>query len=185
MITICVQGLPTPQGSVKAFVVPGRTPGDRPRAVIGAPRGAVKSWRAEVANAVRVAIGDPRGPIAWPKPTPVVVAAIYRFPSPQAWPKLDGQPLTFKAVKPDRDKLDRAIGDAITAAGLAWTDDAQDAIGASAKLLVPDGQWTGVLIILGHAEHETAAVMSEFANTVAQYRQATRAALPARRGKAA
>ncbi len=180
MITVCVQGLPTPQGSASAFVVPG--PNGKPRAVVARPSGPVKTWRAEVANAVRAAMNDPRAPIAWPKPTPVVVASIYRFPSPQTWPKLDGQPLTMKSVKPDRDKLDRAIGDAITAAGLVWNDDAQDAIGASAKLLVPDGQWTGVLILLGHAEHETATVMSEFANTVAQYRQATRAALPARRG---
>lgn len=113
-----VPGPAQPQGSARAFVVAPRG-GGRPRAVVTADNPRVRPWRAEVRDAARQVWGDR---ILWPT-GPVEVVAEFVFAVPRskqtkrkAWPR-------FPAVRPDLDKLGRALLDALT--GCAFADDAQ------------------------------------------------------------
>jgi crossover junction endodeoxyribonuclease RusA len=71
------------------------------------------------------------GRIAYPRPAAVVVQVVFAFPRPVGHLGLGrnaGKPKPsapdYPAVKPDIDKLERAVLDGLTAGG-AWTDDAQ------------------------------------------------------------
>lgn len=168
MIRIEVRGAPVPQGSLRAVDTAAG-----PRVTANNAK-RLNPWRADVTEAVRSEIADgwhdlgDNKAIAFPD-GPVVVAALFRFRLGKSRrrtgklshvPRADVSP--FVSGTPDRDKLARAIGDAITAAGCAWGDDAQDAIGASAKIYVPPGEWTGALILLGDATLEWFDVMKTF-----------------------
>lgn len=167
MIRIEVRGTPVPQGSHRAVATPAG-----PRVIEDNKR--TKSWRAEVTSAVEATWGslsswEPMAPFT----KAVVSAVIFRFQLPKKWrkagdsahiPKKDA-PL-FVSGKPDRDKLARAVGDAISAAGCAWTDDCLDTIGASAKVFVPPGAWSGAIILLGDADLEWFEVLKAFRSEV-------------------
>lgn len=151
MIRIEIAGTPVPQGSVRAFIAGGR-------AVVAGPGGTLRSWRAEVADAARHECAKhlvPGEPLLFPKGTAVAVGLLFRvatlnkFIGPYGL--LPTTPL-FPFTAPDRDKLVRAVGDAVTAAGLVWSDDCQDAVGCAAKVYVPPGDWTGVIAFLAPAE---------------------------------
>jgi Holliday junction resolvase RusA-like endonuclease len=109
-VSFTVLGQPQPQGSIRAFMV-----GGKPR--LTSANAKMKPWRQQVGwDALRVREGD--GPFA---PHHVPVRAVYEFtltppakmPKGRVWP----------AVKPDIDKLCRAVNDALT--GILWVDDGQ------------------------------------------------------------
>lgn len=96
VVEFVVMGEPIPQGSMRA-IRPGVVVSDNPR---------LRSWRRSVTSAAQKACG----PTWEPWDAPVAVDAVYTVPRPKSAPK---RRVTFPAVKPDLDKLTRAIGDSL------------------------------------------------------------------------
>jgi Holliday junction resolvase RusA-like endonuclease len=110
MITFTAYGVPAPQGSTKAFMRRGmKFP------VVTADCKRTKPWRQAVVDASREHLAG-RGPLEGP----VEVRVVFYLPRPKSAPKR----ITEPAKLPDLDKLVRALGDALTSAGV-WHDDAQ------------------------------------------------------------
>src|SRR3954465_6213554 len=105
-----VHGTPQQQGPKTAFVIKGRG------IMKDAKEKALKPWRANVKKAAGEAWGD--------KPLllgPVYVIAVFYFTRPKSHYgtgskafKIKNSAPTFKQSTPDLDKLQRAIGDALT-----------------------------------------------------------------------
>jgi Holliday junction resolvase RusA-like endonuclease len=102
-----VVGNPEPQGSTKAFVVKGR-------AVTTSANTRLKPWRTEVTLAARAAMLGAAGP--FPLVGAVTVHAAFAVRRPKSVRR------RYPIVKPDLDKLQRAIGDALVDAGLIKDD---------------------------------------------------------------
>lgn len=122
-----VPGLPQPQGSTRSFARGGKvvTTSDNPR---------LRPWRESVCWHARQAMQTPwlEGTISRPPFVgPVSVSAIFWLPRPAGHfgsgrnaGQLRASAPDRPAVKPDLDKLLRAVLDALSEAG-AWRDDAQ------------------------------------------------------------
>ncbi|MCR4340351.1 MAG: RusA family crossover junction endodeoxyribonuclease [Gemmatimonadaceae bacterium] len=105
-VSFWVAGTPTPQGSLRAFMV-----GSRP-IVTSTNRQRLGDWRTAIATEARarfsaLLVG------------PVEVQAVFYLPRPASRRKRDQHP----DRKPDLDKLARAVLDALTS--VAFKDDAQ------------------------------------------------------------
>ena len=100
-VSFHVDGVPIPQGSATAFPVGGRC------VVTATNNKALKPWRALVAAAADVGVGFD---------VPVVVSMTFYMPMPKR-PKFQ-----VPAVRPDLDKLERAVNDGMTDAGLIADD---------------------------------------------------------------
>ncbi len=128
-----VLGTPMPQGSKKAFSAHGRAMMKEAGGLNHA------AWRNAVASAakdVAAEVGKLAGPLS--------LHVTYRFPMPKSRPKaLRDAGTAFKTTAPDKDKLDRCIGDGLMAGGLI-ADDALICVGGSSKLEVTS--WTGAII---------------------------------------
>ena len=112
-----VDGLPIPQGSKSAFPFR-RGDGSLGVAVTEGKRApSLKEWRGAVAASARVWIALNGHPA--PLDGPCVMTMIFYLPRPKSAPKR----VLYPAVKPDADKLSRAICDALSR--LAYTDDAR------------------------------------------------------------
>jgi Holliday junction resolvase RusA-like endonuclease len=114
VIALSVAGVPAPEGSVRALMMPGKR---FPVVVHDNPK-ALKEWRGIVQAAATGALDD--GAEAYPE-GPVTVRIIFYLPRPAS--------ITVKhrrepTVRPDVDKLTRAVLDALTKARV-YTDDAQ------------------------------------------------------------
>ena len=96
VVEFVVLGEPIPQGSMRA-IRPGVVVSDNPR---------LKGWR----KTVQAAVAAHCGPNWQPWDFPVALDVVYTLPRPKSHPKTK---LTFPAVKPDLDKLMRAIGDSL------------------------------------------------------------------------
>lgn len=116
VVDFFVPGIPQPQGSAKAFVVAGRAriTSDNPK---------LHSWRVDVrSRASECATAPIAGPVS--------LSVQFYLPRPRGHFGTGrneallrpGAPM-YPAVKPDLDKLVRAVGDALT--GVVWRDDAQ------------------------------------------------------------
>lgn len=105
-----VWGNPVPQGSMKSYG-PGRTVADNHKVLY--------PWRDKIAATIRQQV---RGvyPI-FPQGTPVILSAAFTLQAPQSVRKTKPN---YPVVKPDLDKLLRALCDGITGSGL-WADDNQ------------------------------------------------------------
>lgn len=113
---IHVPGLPQQQGSKRAFVVKGRA------IMSDTNEKNLKPWRAAVASAGEEARGE----------EPLLLGAVklrvcFAYPRPKSHYRTNGEvkpnaPL-YKTSKPDLDKLQRAVGDALT--GVVFRDDSQ------------------------------------------------------------
>jgi Holliday junction resolvase RusA-like endonuclease len=147
-LTVNVIGTPAPQGSKRAFVVNGC-------AVMTESSKKVKPWRQDVAAAVQAAMAThwtydcPTDDcpctgaehLGWVVPAgPVRVDITYYLPRPRYHYRtgkhaneLRPNAPTYVDKKPDKDKLDRATYDALTASG-AIRDDAQIAAGDTVKV---------------------------------------------------
>jgi len=121
------EGVPKPQGS-KRYVGNGRF----------VEASDVKPWRAAIANAVFrewMQSGDAR-----PFTGPVKVHATFYMPRPKTVKRL------FPTVAPDLDKLQRALGDALSVDCQAIEDDSQIIEWHSFKAYVEPGGTTGVKV---------------------------------------
>ena len=108
-LTITVLGVPVPQGSKKGFV-------KGKRAVIVDDNAAVlKPWRKKVRTAAAFVLAGRPG---IPRQVPAFAHLFFYMPRPASVKR--GRP----SVKPDVDKLTRAVLDALTDAGV-WADDSQ------------------------------------------------------------
>lgn len=133
VLTVHIVGTPKPQGSKRAFVVPGK--GDRKaRAIIvddasagkGKGRGAHADWRGSVTVAAQRAMGltdddaDAFEPLRLAGP--LAVRLVFALPRPSSAPKTRR---TWPSGRVgDVDKLARSVLDALSDAGV-WLDDAQ------------------------------------------------------------
>jgi crossover junction endodeoxyribonuclease RusA len=103
MDTFVVLGLPVPQGSMR-HVGGGRIVSKSPK---------LKEWRTKIAQVVREQVGEPA------HPDPVSVTVIFTFNKPKTVTR------DLPTVPPDLDKLQRAIGDALSIDVNYLKDDAQ------------------------------------------------------------
>jgi Holliday junction resolvase RusA-like endonuclease len=103
MDTFVVLGLPVPQGSMK-HVGGGRIVSKSPK---------LKEWRSKIAQTVREQVGEPA------HRDPVSVTVIFTFNKPKTVKR------DLPTVPPDLDKLQRAIGDALSIDVKYLEDDAQ------------------------------------------------------------
>lgn len=128
---IRVRGIPQAQGSVRAFVAGGRahvaTEGNRTSSPLGAWRTAIATEARREYDAEPAARGPVRvtAELTWPRPL-----AHYRAGNPAKGLRADAP--RWKASKPDADKVERSVLDALT--GIAYVDDAQVADLAVRKL---------------------------------------------------
>lgn len=119
MLEIVAQGTPVQQGSKSARVIPNKQTGGH-RAVVYEDSSKTKPWRHKVHGAALVAVQ--RAGTSWVGPegrlVPLRVTLTFVFIRPKsskrAWP----------TVKPDIDKLTRAVLDSLTSAGV-YADDSQ------------------------------------------------------------
>lgn len=126
VLSFTVFGLPIPQGS-KSFK--GMTRDGR--AILAESSKYLKPWRTLVANEIRdaIAAATVRPADGFPLLGPVAIDLMFTMRKPKGAPK--GR-VTWPIVKPDKDKLERAILDAGTNAGL-WVDDSQVIDGRTSK----------------------------------------------------
>lgn len=106
-LRIFVSGDPVPQGSKKGYVVGGRA------VIVDDNKDELKAWRGRVAAAASVHFKGDRIDEG-----PVVVLLTFGMPRGSSVRR------EFPTVRPDLDKLMRAVLDALTEAGV-WRDDAQ------------------------------------------------------------
>lgn len=106
-LSFVVAGEAIPQGSAKAFVVKGR-------AVITTDNPRLKEWRQKVVDAAELAMTD--GGFG---DQPVAVSLWFRFVRPESV-KAAARP--WPSVRPDVDKLARAVLDALTTSGVVSDD---------------------------------------------------------------
>lgn len=104
-----------PQGSSKAFVIPGTN-----RAIVTSANAKMKPFRSEVTRMAMATLADMNcdEPMLG-KYVPAQVEVVFHFTKPDSISKSRVHPV----VKPDIDKLLRAVLDALT--GVAFKDDAQ------------------------------------------------------------
>ena len=130
MLDFFVGGTPAPQGSKNAYVRGGR-------AVLVDANARLKPWRATVRAAAEEAIAD----AGWEMlDEPCHVYLGFTMPRPQ-------RPLwDVPAVKPDLDKITRAVFDALTDAGV-WRDDSRVvSMEVTKKYEGEDGEVPGVWV---------------------------------------
>lgn len=108
VVTFRVDGTPIPQGSKKAYVVKGT---NRAR-IVDDNKDLLKPWRAAVTKAAAASHAGPALEGA------LTLSVIFRITRPKTVKR------PFPSVKPDLDKLVRAIKDGITDAKV-WGDDGQ------------------------------------------------------------
>lgn len=117
VLTFALHGLPIAQGS-KSYK--GQTRAGR--AILVESSKALKPWRLEVQRSIEAAIRAAAPPACgFPLVGPVAVDLVFTMPKPKSAPKTR---ITYPIVKPDLDKLFRAVLDAATYAGL-FGDDSQ------------------------------------------------------------
>lgn len=108
-VAFLVRGLPAPQGSKRAFVAQGR-------AIVAEDSKKSAPWRDSVAAAAAEAMNG-----ALPMAGPIEVMVTFLFVRPVSV-KAEKRP--YPSVRPDVDKLARAVLDGLTAGGV-YTDDSR------------------------------------------------------------
>lgn len=127
-------GQPAPQGSKRAV---GRRRNGSTILIESSKR--LKPWRETVRDALIIAYGEREQLVG-----AVFVQLDFVLPRPK---HLIGKPTPPHVVKPDFDKLIRAVCDAITFSG-TWKDDSQVTDSAISKRYAQDGEESGVLILI-------------------------------------
>lgn len=117
MINVFVEGRPVPQGSKNAM------PGGRGRTnLVESNDKKLRAWQNTIVRAVQDDGGEPLH--RFDRNEPVGMQLIFAMPRTSRLPKTDRVPDPPHTVKPDLDKLVRAVGDALTKAEVIG-DDAQ------------------------------------------------------------
>lgn len=134
-----VHGTAIPQGSMRAFLVDGRAnlTSDNPK---------LKAWRREVAADARVALWELPASQRGLLTGALTVALLFVLPRPKDLPKR----VVHHQKKPDLDKLQRAVLDALT--GVVWVDDNQVADLVGRKRYVGEGERPHVDVRVGPLE---------------------------------
>jgi crossover junction endodeoxyribonuclease RusA len=102
----------------------------------------LQEWRLLVSNAARRCMGN-----RLPLTGPVAVALGFRFPRPRMQTAAEhASPFVYVPRRYDIDKLERAILDALTFAGV-WRDDSQ-VVALAAEKRWADGQAVGVRVVV-------------------------------------
>lgn len=150
-LTIHVYGTPRPQGSKRAIPIKKHGHYTGKTALIEMSK-ALPDWRTNVTQAARQAAHNTKWATP-PRGTPIKLTITYYMPRPNNHYRtgknshlLRNTAPTFHTTRPDSDKLDRAIGDALTEARI-YTDDSQIAIRTSTKLYT-DTHATGATIVV-------------------------------------
>lgn len=112
MIAFTVYGRPEPQGSSRAFMLKGKPQ-------ITSTNAKLKPFRHTVTQVALEAVGKIGAAPLFGRHVPVRAHYIFTFRRPAGVPK--GR--VFPVVKPDMDKLERAVNDALT--GVVFHDDSQ------------------------------------------------------------
>lgn len=134
-----VKGLAAPQGS-KRGAIRGTTAAGKPKVVMIESAAGLKAWRENVTAAAEVAAG----PLWEPVDGPVICKLLVFLPRP-ARSKFGDYP----AGPPDVDKLQRAIGDALTKSKVI-TDDARIVQWVAGKRWAPAGGQPFAAVQLDH-----------------------------------
>lgn len=134
-ISVFIAGDPAPQGS-KRHVGHGRMIESSKK---------VAPWRSDIRTAVTKEDGTPKeffdGDVA--------VTMIFFLRRPKGAPKK--RPYVSAAKKPDLDKLERAVLDAVTSAGV-WNDDCQVVKMTSRKVVCFDNEGPGLRLLIDKCE---------------------------------
>lgn len=148
MIRFDVAGAPAPKGSARAVSRGGRGVLVPSGSAVNARK--LASWKADLVDVAK------RSARATPWFEPVAIAIVFRFAArkgdldSKGRPKRSSSP--YVAVKPDVDKLLRSSFDALTAAGVVWSDDALAAVSYASRIYVVPGEWSGATFFVGAAE---------------------------------
>lgn len=135
-------GVPIPQGSKRI----GRAGRKGRPLLIDANDDVLKPWRDVVARAAREAMAG-----AAALNVPVDVSLVFYMPRPGGHYRADGVTLrpsapAWPAVKPDVDKLERAVFDGMTAGGL-WVDDSRAVVVRKVKKYADLPHQAGVAVM--------------------------------------
>lgn len=129
MINVFIPGIPVPQGSKKAFVVGKRA------VLVEANKDKLKPWRQMIMYALEHFD---------PFEGAVQVTAVFVFPRPKSVKR------KHMSVKPDLDKLQRALGDGMTDSGII-ADDSRIVEWRTSKKYARAGQEPGVELTIQEA----------------------------------
>lgn len=138
MTTLCfyVEGIPVPQGSKSV---------SRSGHLFDSNAKKLKPWRRQIADVIRAT--EPRMQIT----DPVSLSVIFKFPRPASHFNKSGLKLSspkYMQVKPDLDKLIRAVGDGVaTDAGLLKDDSLIVSINAEKRYCI-GSELPGALITI-------------------------------------
>ena len=137
--TIRVEGTPSGQGSMRAFVVKGR-------AVLTSTNKKLKPWRKAIADKATLDGWKPGS--GAPLEGRVKLSLAFYFPRPKSHYRKNSQikdEFLNAFPRADLDKLVRAVGDALT--GVCWVDDSQIAMISAFKVYITAPSTDGYLLI--------------------------------------
>jgi Holliday junction resolvase RusA-like endonuclease len=140
---LTVYGTPVPKGSARAFAIPGKD-GKRPRAVVVSDnKKPLTHWQTQIGNEARVV------KLMKPMSAPDFDAAMrvrvqFWFNRPKS---VTAKTRPHPVVKPDLDKLVRAVLDGLT--GIVWRDDAQVIVLEARKLYLetPGSEYALITVV--------------------------------------
>lgn len=150
-LSFFVAGVPVPQGSMKAITLKGK----KFTQLISDNDATLKPWRSKVVDVATLA----RNLAGWPENYNGAVELSCRclLPMPATRPSaIRRAAIGLRTVKPDLDKLMRAIGDALTIANVV-DDDARIVIAHLAKYEVSEHNLCGVEVVVHMYEDKGAA----------------------------
>lgn len=145
LMQLDVIGLPAPKGSKKAFLH--KTTG-RPVVVESAGR-ALRSWEEAIAQAARDHLARQPAP---PMTGPLAMTIGFRFPTVKSDPYR-----YWHATKPDIDKLERAVCDALKVGGLISDDCVISKLSGAKRYIIGDEN-TGCTIDIENLAGEEAEI---------------------------
>jgi crossover junction endodeoxyribonuclease RusA len=148
ILALFIPGNPAPQGS-KSFMGTFRGKGGRVHAKMVESSKKAPAWRTDVRSAL---IDDENQPKAH-FDGPVHVELEFVMPRPLSTPKRSTPPAI---KKPDLDKLQRAVFDAISSAGV-WRDDSQVVSVQASKRLAQIGETSGLHLFVTVANEKREA----------------------------
>ncbi len=119
---IFIPGLPVPKGNHKAFTFRSRRTGRQTIRIVDQGGAALKDWQNKIAAHVKELIEKP-----FAQPWAISLDVVFYLPRPKCHFTKTGKPSSkwrlHHTTKPDRDKLLRAVQDALI--GIAYVDDNQ------------------------------------------------------------
>ena len=137
LVEFAVPGKPEPQGSIRQFDLPPKCPACHRgrRTILTSDNAALREWRITVGKVAQRAM---KGKV--PIRGAVELELVFFMEPPKTMPKDRIHP----SVRPDRDKLERGVMDALS--GIVYIDDAQVVDGSVRKRYPLPGDSAGVIV---------------------------------------